>query len=368
MGWFSANVTYEGTDEKTTQNQYGTRTPNVSQRYTDAFDRFQNSLNTRGYNPNQQQAVDYAEGYLSRGGAAGRIAPTNTALEGHRAGFNRFATATPNLLGAAPTAVAGRATATTIDGVDPIVAQQVAAQRGSAFRGDYLDPYLNEVVDASIADYDQDAAEARASLRAGNAGAFGNKRFGVTEGQFASDAALGRGSLRAGLRSDAFKFATGAGMQDADRFLTADMANQDATLRANTSTADNLLRTRTFNAGAENDASITNANNDTSVSTTNAGIRNTRDIADQGERGRVDKQAFDALVQQTGITQQIADNIFKADGIDLDVARNLFEAGTISQAQLETIMDAAREYNGYSYTQNSTGTRNSDTYGSEVGF
>ena len=385
MGWFSANVTYEGTDEKTTQNQYGTRSPNVSGQYTEAFNRFRDSINPRGYNANQQQGVDYAENYLSSGGAAGRVAPVNTSLEGYRTNLNRYATATPNLLSPnAPRATAGVATAGTavghqIAGVDPVTAERVNASTGADYMGRYFDPYIEDVVDSSIADYDFDAGKAKADLVAGNASAFGNKRYGLAEGEFASNVVRGRNDLRSGLRSDAWKMAAGLGMQDSDRRLTGDIANQDAALRAGTSNADNLLRGRTFNAGALNDASIANANNQTSVSTTNAtnntntsttnaNIQNTRDITDVGSRNTADTNAVNALVEQAGITQDIADNIFKADGIDLEVAQSLFTAGTISQAQLQAIMDAASAYNGYSYTQNSTGTRNTDTYGSEVGF
>lgn len=408
MAWIKAGVEtkYEGTDEN--RDTYGTRTPNVSDRYTGAFETYRNSLNPNGYNVNQQGAVDYTQGYLSRGGSAGRIAPVNASLEGIRTGLGRYTTATPNLLGRAPTATAGtavagtatagtatagRAVANTIDGVDPIVAQQIAARRGSEFRGDYMDPYIDEVVDASLADYDNGVAEGYTALRAASP-AFANKRLGVAEGQFFNGAVRGRASLSSGLRSDAFRFGSEYGARDADRFLGADVANQDASLRAATANADNLLRSRTFNAGALNEVSLANANNDTStsianagnqtstsvanannqtsvsttnannetgVSRTNADIVNTRDIADQGSRNTADTNAITALSEQAGITNDIAANIFKADGIDLQAAENLFSAGTISQDQLNTIIAAARDYNGFSYSENEN--TNKDVYG-----
>tara|TARA_R110000868_G_scaffold10713_1_gene52053 strand:- start:1354 stop:2340 length:987 start_codon:yes stop_codon:yes gene_type:complete len=311
-------------------------------------------------------------------------------------------------------ATAGRANAYTIDPVDDVVAQQVRATRGLDYSQGYMDPYLRDVVDTSLSEYDVNAGEARNSLRASSAGAFGNKRTGVAEGQFASDAAIGRGRLASDLRSNAFRFATESGMKDSDRFLTGDMSNQDANLRAGISNAANTLTGRTFNAGAQNDASITNANNDTStsatnanndtsvslgnannltstsvanannltstsatnannntnISRTNADIQNTRDITDVGSRNTADANAITALGEQVGITNDIAANIFKADGIDIAAAENLFTAGTISQEQLAAIVDAAAAFNGYSFNQNTNGRTNTDTYGvsAEVGF
>lgn len=117
-----------------------------------------------------------------------------------------------------------------------VQAQQIAARRGSEFMSEYQNPFQQQVIDASLNQFDVDAAEARNALRAGNAGAFGNKRFGVAEGQFGADTALGRASLGAGLRSQGFNTAAGLGMQDAGRFLTADQTN-----------AANALAAATFN-------------------------------------------------------------------------------------------------------------------------
>jgi hypothetical protein len=415
-GWFSANVTTNTERTNSNETGYGTRTPNVSQQYTDAFEGYRGSMDPAGYNATQQGAVDYTSGYLGGGGAAGRVAPVNDALAGIRTNLDRYATAQPNLLGAAPratagtavagtgtagTATAGRADAYTIDPVGDVTAQQVRATRGLDYSQGYMDPYLNQVVDTSLNEYDLNAGEARNALRASSAGAFGNKRTGVAEGQFASDAAIGRGRLASDLRSNAFRFATDAGMRDSDRFLTGDIANQDANLRAATTNAGNQLTARTFNAGAQNTASLANANNDTSVSQTNANNQTTtsnanannltsasvanannltstslgnasnqttRDLADLSSRNTADALAVNALAEQAGITDTIANNIFTADGIDLNAAENLFSAGTISQGQLQTIIDAAAQYNGSSYTNNANRTGSTFGIGTEVGF
>lgn len=384
MGWFSASVSYEGTDQKTEESGYGTRTPNVSGEYTDAFNNFRGAMSPSGFNMPQQEAFNFNQNYLNTGGATGRTAPSNAILSDIRGNLTRFTSGPPNLLGAAPTSTAAQAQAAQgmaydAANVDPITAQMIAARQGSEFMNAYKDPYLQDVVDASLQDYDLGAAEGRNALRASNAGAFGNKRTGVAEGQFASDAAIGRGQLSANLRSNAFNTAAGFGMQDANRFLTADQSNQSARLAADSANADNMLRNNQFNAGNRTNVSLTNAGLTTGVNQTNAGlttqnnqfnagIQNTRDLADLSSRNQADDRAVGALAEQAGITDTIANNIMTADGIDIAAAENMFTAGTISQAQLETILDAAAAYNGSSYTDNRSGRSNTDTYGTEVNF
>lgn len=99
-------------------------------------------------------------------------------------------------------------------------AGQATAQRGSEFMSSYLNPYTEQVVDASLADFNDQAGQQQARLAAqgARAGAFGGSRFGIAEGQLAADQARDAGLLSAGLRSQAFDRAAGFGMADADRF------------------------------------------------------------------------------------------------------------------------------------------------------
>lgn len=382
--WIKAGVETEAQIKNENASGFGTRTPIVGQRYSDAYDAAKGNLGADGLNATQRTALGRTSTYLDNGGAAARVGPANTDLTNIRTGMDRFSTQGPHMLGGAPratagTATAGTATASMVDPVGDITAERVNATRGADFRDAYLDPYMNEVVDASLADYDVGAAEARTALRAGNAGAFGNKRYGVAEGQFGADSSRDRALLGAGLRSDAFRFSTDSGMKDSDRRLTGDMANQDASLRAATSNAGNLLSARTsnannltstsgINANNQTSTSVANANNQTSASTTNANIQNTRDISDQNSLNTNDRLAFDALTQQAGITETIANNIIKADGIDLEAAQSEFLAGTISQEQLSQILDMADEWNGSSYTDNSRTNSNSLSVNASAGF
>jgi len=121
--------------------------------------------------------------------------------------------------------------------VDPVTAQQIQARQGSEFMGDYLNPYLSDVVDASLADYDFGTNRALAEMQGRrDAGSAFGSRANLSDAVFNADAARGRGSLAAGLRSQGFNTALGAGMQDANRFLSADTTN-----------AANLLNAAQFN-------------------------------------------------------------------------------------------------------------------------
>jgi hypothetical protein len=108
----------------------------------------------------------------------------------------------------------------------------IAARQGADLMSAYLNPYLRDVVDTSLADYDvgvdRQAAQSRARRDA--AAAFGD-RAAVADAVFAADSNRGRGALAAGLRSQAFNTAAGFGMQDTDRFFEADRTNQNVAVQ-----------------------------------------------------------------------------------------------------------------------------------------
>jgi hypothetical protein len=83
--------------------------------------------------------------------------------------------------------------------------------------GAYQNPFQQQVIDTTLAGYDQDAGQRQAALMAQGArnGAFGSSRFGIAQGQLGADLTLGRGQLEGGLRSQGFNTAAGYGMQDA---------------------------------------------------------------------------------------------------------------------------------------------------------
>lgn len=193
-----------------------------------------------GFNPTQQAGVNWMSGQLAgidpNRGATNLNAASNYFQDTLT---NRGAPTLANLAASGNSAYAAPAS---------VSAQQIAARRGSEFLNDYQNPYQTQVIDASLNQYDQDSAEARNSLRANNAGAFGNKRYGVAEGQFASDSALGRAGLGANLRSQGFNTAAGLGMQDANRYLSADATNASNRLAADTFNANMLNARQQFDA------------------------------------------------------------------------------------------------------------------------
>lgn len=81
----------------------------------------------------------------------------------------------------------------------------------------YQNPYTQDVVNASLADYDQQAARSRAALEAQGAaaGAFGGSRFGIAQGTLMGDQDRARASLEAGLRQQGFNTAAALSQSDA---------------------------------------------------------------------------------------------------------------------------------------------------------
>lgn len=335
MGWVTAKVNteadYRGTDQKSSA--YGTRSPIISSQFGDAYKAFTGSLNPSGANTTQQGAMDTLRGLQTAGRPRAALLDANENLQGVKKQFNAMASKGPNLLGSDPRATAAMSAN----------APAVTAKAGASYMDAYRDPYEREVVDAALADYDAGAADQRTQLRGANASAFGNKRYGVSEGQFAGEVTRGRGSLSANLLSEGYKMRAGLGQADADRFLTADATN-----------AANILDNNQFNAASQTD-----------VSKFNTGVENDRDQFDINSMYQNDQQVMAALTSSAGLTQQQAENIVTADGVDTELAQSLFAAGSITQSQLESILSAAAQFNGSSYTENKNA--NTDTYGIKVG-
>lgn len=89
-------------------------------------------------------------------------------------------------------------------------AQQFAGPQGFQ---QFMSPYQQQVVDATLAQYDQDAAEAAAQFGASAGSAYGGGRFGVAEGQLAADTANQRALLQANLLNQGFMQSQGLANQ-----------------------------------------------------------------------------------------------------------------------------------------------------------
>lgn len=89
-------------------------------------------------------------------------------------------------------------------------AQQFAGPQGYL---PFMSPYQQQVIDATMAQFDQDAAEAAAQFGASAGSAYGGGRFGVAEGQLAADTANQRALLQAELLNQGFMQSQGLANQ-----------------------------------------------------------------------------------------------------------------------------------------------------------
>lgn len=90
-----------------------------------------------------------------------------------------------------------------------------AAQLGDTDLSRYTSPFQQQVIDASMADYDNLLGQTFNSLKASTpTGAFGGSRQGVAMGQAGADAARQQAGLLAGLRQSGFQNAQQAALQD----------------------------------------------------------------------------------------------------------------------------------------------------------
>lgn len=138
--------------------------------------------------------------------------------------------------------------------------------------GAYMSPYLNDVVDTSLADYDYGAGQTRAQnqLALANDETFGGSG-GAIQTSLSEDAInRGRGTLAAQLRDQGFHAGANLANLDADRRQQAQLANQAAYNQAGQFNANQieaaLGRQLTAGQGLVNTA---NSRNQTAVSDLN---------------------------------------------------------------------------------------------------
>lgn len=280
-------------------------------------------MNQSGANANQQTATDWAQNNLAGGAVDAAAKQTNDLLSWGGGQYGNL----NNTLSPLTTQASRQATASTSAG-----APTITAQTGAADMAPYSQLYDQQLIDPSLKafDYGTDRNYSALDARTAGAGAFANSRSGLAYSDLGAQSALQRGQLEAGLKTTGLNAAAGFGQQDASRNLLADTSNASNTLNNNQFNANLLTNNSQFNV--------------------NAGY--------QGDQQKI--QAASAmsanLAAQMGLSQKLMDNIVTANGVDTQAAQNLFQAGTITQAQLQTILDAAAAGNGYSYSQNQTGS------------
>ena len=117
----------------------------------------------------------------------------------------------------------------------------------------YMSPYTKDVVDTSLADFDEGAgeAQAQAQLDLGGDATFGGSGGAIGLAKLRGELARGRGSLSAGLRDQGFARGTALSADDANRRQQAAAANMAARnqFALNQGTMDQ--QNNQFNAGQQ---------------------------------------------------------------------------------------------------------------------
>jgi len=112
----------------------------------------------------------------------------------------------------AATGLTGPMTGAQLATIDPTTGQTVTPTLAP---GSYMSPYQQQVIDATMADYDAQAAKSRLALGAPSvAGVFGGGRHGIAEAEFDALSGRGRGTLLADLRQRGFQQAQAGRQQD----------------------------------------------------------------------------------------------------------------------------------------------------------
>ena len=110
--------------------------------------------------------------------------------------------------------------------------QNITAQTAAGGIGTYMNPYTQQVIDASMADLERQRLMQQNQLgaQASAARAFGGSRQGIAEAETNRGFAQQGGQLAAQLRQQGFNTALGASQQDVANQMQAAQANQQAGL------------------------------------------------------------------------------------------------------------------------------------------
>lgn len=271
-----------------------------------------NPFSAAGVSPAAQaQAtnVSPATGYNPTNATSQGYDPTNASAQGYNAVKAAAAQAT-GAQGYNPLGVSlGGYDASLLGNTSNYLGNNVERVTGATLL-DNLDAYKNPatqaLVDATMAEYDNNAGIARAQMKrqAAGSGAFGGSRYGIAEGQFEADTGRNRALTDAELRASAFDRATSLSGQDADRRQNASvfnagsqntldlargqmgfqgaLANQDATNSARQFGANATNTGLLSNQSAANQAAQFGANANNQFALTNAGFQQDANLANAG--------------------------------------------------------------------------------------
>lgn len=168
-------------------------------------------------------------------------------------GAANLGTYQPNKITGIPDVTADQLTA------DQVGAQQVGADSGANFISNYLNPWQQQVTDATMGELNrQFGIQREQGIGSGAASVFGGDRQGIFEAALARDQADVAARTLAQLNSQGFTNAAQLAQSDATRQLTAALSNQGTGLQAALANQGANLRAGGLNQGANLQAALAN--------------------------------------------------------------------------------------------------------------
>lgn len=378
---------FGGSDQQSQQQSSSMLDPRLFALFKENYDfakGVSNNLGTRqfaGFTPDQQAAFDMVRNTAVNGPG---IATTNTAAQNvqNLATFNPATVAAPTATsqgynaatfgGAtiAPTAMAG-SQGFDAAGIDRSNIRDVAG--GSFLNANikqYMNPYIDEVVNTSLNDIDRARVlqQQQVNAQAASRGAYGGSRQAIAEAENNRNFTDQFARTAAELRARGFDTAAGLAVSDMDRSLQSQLANQGVDANVASTNAGFTQAANQFGAQAANTAALANAGAlntraqnqatlDQQAGLSNADALNTAGQFTAGAAN--DASMFNAgqdmqaqlANQQAGLTanqQNLAANqLLAALGVQqqdlaFDAANNLAAVGGQQQAFDQQLLDAVR--------------------------
>jgi hypothetical protein len=308
-------------------------------------------------NDNPQQSIANAVGNAARQTAAGMsVKPINV-----QAAQMGAASMTP-----AEVAEVERYQAERIAGVGPVTADQVqAGQLAETSLDPYMNPYVSNVIDASLGDLERQRrmTQAQQGAAAQAARAFGGSRQGIAQAETNRAFAEQGGSLAAGLRQAGFTQAQSAAQQDIANRMQASLANQAANLQAATTTGQFGMQQQLANQDAYNQAAQFGAQSFNQRAIQQAQLQQQAAAANQAAQMQAaaanqaammqaqslnQSAGLQAAQQRLGAAGQLANIGNLGFGMVRDVQSDIAKAGQQQQMMQQALIEAAKgQYAGY---------------------
>lgn len=275
------------------------------------------NASAQGYTPTNATAANAGNANQMTAANAGNAAQVN--LQGYNAGT----------LGPANSYQAQGYTAAQAGPVN--LSQNVADMQAQSLLSNfnsYLNPTTGALVDATLANFDDQAGRQQAAMsaQAAKAGAFGGSRYGIAEAQLLSDQGRNRALTEAELRNNAWNSA--AGLSATDTGFRQQAASQNAQARNNRAETLAALQAQNnqFNAGAKNDASAFSAGANNQAGQFNANAQNQYGLA-QFDANNTASQFGANAANQGSLFNAGAQNEFGLANAGFQQGANQFNAG-----------------------------------------